>query len=327
MQTYTMQTCPFKLSKVCLGTASMGADGLSGRPLERAFEILDAYYAIGGRFLDTANVYGRWGVDHTNASEKVIGLWLRERRITDMIVTTKACHYMPESPDISRVGSVSMRNDVEESRTALGLDKLQICLLHRDNELADIRVIVDFCAKMVDEGKIIRFGFSNFSAERVQTAVEYLGNEWNKYFAGVSNEWSLAMDGADGYRPSNGMMATDNKLREVQKTYDFPLFPFSSVAHGFFDKLQKCSAIYDGSWKNTDEFRGNKSWLTAANGAAYNRLCQMSDETGISVNMLSLAYMLAQHNTVPVMSVSRPAQLDELLKVTERSWDSKDFSL
>ena len=50
------------LSGLCLGTASMGSEGLSGAPLQKAFAILDTYYAMGGRFLDTANVYGRWGV-------------------------------------------------------------------------------------------------------------------------------------------------------------------------------------------------------------------------------------------------------------------------
>lgn len=325
MKTLTVCTYPVPLSRVCLGTADFGNAGLTGEPLEKAFAILDAYYAMGGRFLDTANVYGRWGVDRTNASELVLGQWLKERRITDMVVTTKACHWAPEAPDVSRVNADALAQDVEESRASLGMDKLDILLLHRDNEDADIRTIVDFCVPLVDGGKVTRFGFSNFRAARVKTAIDYLGGDWERYFAGVSNEQSLAMDGAENYRPGSGMVATDTALLDVQKQYRFPLFPFSSIAHGFFTKLQRCGAVYDGEWRNTDEFRGNKAWLTAKNGRAYNRLRAYSAETGISLTMLSLAYLLAQQDTVPVMSVSRPEQLCELADVTDRLWDMAAF--
>lgn len=325
MKTITTRTYPTPLSRVCLGTASMGASGLTGEPIESAFAILDAYYALGGRFLDTANVYGRWGVDHTNASEQVIGRWLAERKITDMTITTKACHYDMETPQISRVDRESLLQDVEESRVSLGLDSLHILLLHRDNEAVDIRRIVDFCAPLVDEGKVARFGFSNFHAERVKTAIEYLGADWDRYFVGVSNEWSLAMDGAENYTPGSGMIATDAALCALQAEHSFLQLPYTSIAHGFFTKLQQCGAVYDGSWRNVEEFRGNKNWLTSKNGDMYNRLCAYSAETGISVGMLSLAYLLAQPNTIPLMSVSRTEQLAELVAVAEKSWEIAAF--
>ena len=313
MRKIQLNTCPVPLSCLCLGTASMGSAGLTGEPVDKAFAILDTYYAMGGRFLDTANVYGRWGVDRTNASEIVIGRWIKERQITDMVVTTKACHYMPEAPQISRVTGTDMARDVEESRRSLGMDKLDICLLHRDNEETDIRTIVDFCVQQVEAGKVCRFGFSNYRAERVKTAIDYMGTDWQNYFVGVSNEWSLAMENAEEYNPPDGMVAVDQNLRQMAVEKGFGIFPFSSVAHGFFAKLQKCGAVYaDGGWSNTEEFRGRRDWLTDANGEAYNRLLAESASSGISVNTLSLRYLMKQTNTIPVMSVSRPEQLAEL---------------
>lgn len=316
MQNIKLPTYPAPLSRICLGTASMGNEGLTGAPLEKAFAILDAYYAMGGRFLDTANVYGRWGVDKTNASEQVIGRWLKERQITDMVITTKACHYMPEAHDVSRVTGTDMETDIEESRRSLGLDTLQICLLHRDNEAVDIRRIVDFCVKQVQAGKVIRFGFSNYRTERVQTAIEYMGADWQQVFVGVSNEWSLAMEHAEGYNPPDGMVPVDAGLRKLSMEKSFGIFPFSSIAHGYFAKLQQCGAVYAaGAWSNTEVFRGRKDWLTDGNGEAYNRLLAESADTGLSVNTLSLRYLMQQPNTIPVMSVSRPEQLAELAKL------------
>ena len=197
MRKIQLNTYPVPLSCVCLGTASMGADGLTGAPVDKAFAILDAYYTMGGRFLDTANVYGRWGADRTNASEIVIGRWLKERQITDMAVTTKACHYAPDSPETSRVTAEALDMDIAESRQSLGMDRLDICLLHRDNEETDIRRIVDFCTDQVDAGKVTRFGFSNYRTERVRTAVAYMGNDRSILLAFPMNgvlPWRMRQD-------------------------------------------------------------------------------------------------------------------------------------
>ncbi len=316
MKQITLQTFPKPLSCLCLGTASMGDRGLTGEPLEKAFAILDAYYAMGGRFLDTANVYGRWGMDKTNASEIVLGKWLKERQIGDMIITTKACHYMPEAHDISRVTKADMDRDVEESRWSLGMDVLDICLLHRDNENVDIRTIVDFCVAQVNRGHVTRFGFSNYRAGRVVEAIRYMGDDWCRYFVGVSNEWSLAMAGVQGYNPPDGMVPVDAALTEAQAAYPFGIIPFSSVAHGFFAKLESCGAVYEnGVWSKTEHFRGNHNWLTDANGETYNKLLAESAKTGRSVNTLSLLWLMEKPCTIPVMSVSRTAQLEELADV------------
>lgn len=313
MRTITVTSFPMPLSALCLGTASYGSAGLTGEPLQAAYAILDAYYAKGGRFLDTANVYGRWGVDHVNASEIVIGRWLKERQITDMVITTKACHYMPDAPAVSRVTAADMARDVEESRRSLGLDELPICLLHRDNRDVDIRTIVDFCVSQVESGHVLRFGFSNYAADRVEAAINYMGTDWKRYFVGVSNEWSLAMEGAESYTPPDGMVATDMALRVLARKHDFVLLPFSSVAHGFFAKLERCGAVYEnGTWSHVEDFTGNRGWLTAKNGEAYVQLLARSRETGLSVHALSLRYLMEQPGVVPVMSVSRVGQLDSL---------------
>ena len=124
------------------------------------------------------------------------------------------------------------------------------------------------------------------------------------------------MENAEGYNPPDGMVAVDGDLRKLSAEKAFGIIPFSSVAHGYFAKLQQCGAIYeDGAWSNTEAFRGRKDWLTAGNGEAYNRLLAESAKTGLSVNTLSLRYLTKQPNTIPVMSVSRPEQLEELAKV------------
>lgn len=317
MKTVNVKTYPAPLSRVCLGTGALGDRGITGEGRDWAFSILDAYYSLGGRFLDTAAIYGRWGKDNCNASERVIGLWLNDRQYKDVVIATKGCHFEPDTPCISRVDRESLLFDAEQSLKALKTDKLDILYLHRDNEELDIRTIVDFCIPLIEEGTATRFGFSNFRTDRVKTAIEYMGKDLDRYFFGVSNEQSLAMDGAENYEAGVGMIATDRELINLSKTHGFVLSPYSSIAHGFFSKLQKCGAVYENGWQNTDGFWGNRAWLTAKNGEAYNRLLSESEKTGIPVSALSLRYLLSQENTIPIMSVSRTEQLKELLSLNE----------
>lgn len=303
----------------CLGTASMGAEGLSGAPLDKAYAILDRYYEMGGRFLDTANVYGRWGVDHTNASEKCIGKWLKDRRVTDMTITSKCCHYLPEAHDVSRVNRACAFVDLDESRAALGMDTIPIYLLHRDNRTCDIRRIVDFCVEMVDTGKIGAFGFSNFRLNRVQTAIEYLGKEYRRYFAGLSNEWSLAMEGADNYQPPDGMEPVTEDLARFCEEKDILLLPFSAVAHGWFDKLERNGVSVDITGRFTGNTTYKPEWMTAENAKNYSILRNLRTITGCSMTVLSAAYLMHRGQPViPILSVSRPEQITEYSAVFEQ---------
>ena len=300
------------LSGLCLGTASMGSDGLSGAPLDRAFSILDMYYTMGGRFLDTANVYGRWGVDGTNASEKCIGMWLASRGITDMTITSKCCHYLPEAHDTSRVDRACALADLDESRRSLGIDKIPIYLLHWDNRERDIRYIVDFCVEMVDSGKIGTFGFSNYRLDRVRAALDYLGTERKRCFAGLSNEWSLAMEGADSYNPPDGMEPVTKPLARYCADADILILPFSAVAHGWFDKLARDGVTVDenGRFHSTASYK--PEWMTAENARNYRVLQTLYKETGYSMTALSAAYLAGKRQPViPIVGVSRPEQLAE----------------
>ena len=48
-----------QVSEICLGTMSFGTQWGFGADLKTSHEVLDAYAAAGGNFLDTANKYPR----------------------------------------------------------------------------------------------------------------------------------------------------------------------------------------------------------------------------------------------------------------------------
>ena len=290
---------PFALSAVCLGCARFGGDYDEGR----SFALLDRYYAMGGRFLDTANVYGRWSLSGRNESELTVGRWLKSRQITDMVVTSKCCHYALGARDVSRVTRAAAEEDLEESRRSLGLDTIPIYLTHRDNPAVDIRRIVDFLWDMVKAGKVSRFGFSNYKADRVRAALDYLGAERGAVMAGISNEWSLhaaclTADAGGEREAPDGMVTTGQALMRLHREEKLPLFAFAASGGGFYTKLA--------------EGRIPPERAGASDRAAAEKLKALSEDGGVSPAALSLAWVLnAGLPAIPVSAVSSEKQLED----------------
>ena len=110
----TVQNVP--LSRVILGSTYFGSTLDAGQ----SFALLDLYYDLGGRTIDTARVYGAWG-GQIGAAEAVIGRWLRLSGHNDVIVITKCAHPAPENRALSRLDPKSIRDDLERSADALDL--------------------------------------------------------------------------------------------------------------------------------------------------------------------------------------------------------------
>lgn len=78
-------TASVKVSPLSLGGISLGTtwSPLFGKN-EDPFKLLDAYYDLGGNFIDTSNTY------QSEESEKLIGEWMEKRGVRDqMVVATK----------------------------------------------------------------------------------------------------------------------------------------------------------------------------------------------------------------------------------------------
>src|SRR5437870_12800131 len=57
----------------------------------RSFQLLDAFVAAGGNFIDTADIYAKWGPGNKGGeSETIIGKWLKRRgNRKGVVVATK----------------------------------------------------------------------------------------------------------------------------------------------------------------------------------------------------------------------------------------------
>lgn len=286
---------------ICLGTGNFG----TSTSKEDAFRIMDRYLEMGGTMLDTANVYARWGAEKENLSEQYIGQWLKERNAYHRItVATKGGHYDLDTPQISRIRKDCIRKDLEESLRTLGLDRIELYWVHKDDRSLPVEELVDIMEEFVREGLIARYGASNMRLDRAEKARVYAKKRGVTGFWGFQNRFSLASVNPDSkVREDPGTVLLDEAYAAWHTQHQIPLFAYSSLAQGFFAK-QKSGALSE-PMKAMYQNERNQEIGRVIEAAA--------QRTGLSYSALSLLGMAHQNFPVtPIAAVSRLSQLDEL---------------
>ena len=131
-----------------------------------AFSALDAARDCGARVFDHADIYccGR--------SESLFGEWLRSRGVArkELILQSK-CGIRPGDEDVPDRYDFSREHimaAVEGSLHRLGVDYLDLLMLHRPDPLGDPREVAEVVAELRRRGWIRAFGVSNFSAAQIR---------------------------------------------------------------------------------------------------------------------------------------------------------------
>lgn len=212
-----------KSSRILLGTAYFG-DGISK---EDAFLMMDKFREMGGTHIDTARLYA------DGRSEEVVGKWLKDRSADEMFVSTKGGYYDFDAGEKPRLTQEEVRSDLEKSLKALGLDCIDFYWLHRDDENIPASEIIDMMNGFVKDGKIKKFGASNWQAKRIDEANSYAKGKGLQGFEASQIRFNPAF--CLGER--GGLVGMDEKEFGFYKKENMPVVAYSSQAKGFFSKM------------------------------------------------------------------------------------------
>ena len=267
------------ISRLVQGTVMVREDDLP-----YSFALLDAALAAGITAFDTARHYG-------NGNEVAVGRWLRERGLRDQVVIIgKGAHHSPER---MRVTPADIAADLDESLTRLGLDTIDLYLLHRDDPEVPVGPIVEALNTHLRDGKIRAFGGSNWRHERIAEANAYAQEHGLVPFVASSPQFSLA---AQIDPPWPGCISIggpdDAGARRWYLDNQMAIFAWSSLAGGFlsggFDRND------DGGLPEEVAQRARRSYGSAANYERLDRARILAAEHGVTVPQIALAYALSQ---------------------------------
>jgi len=262
---------------------------------EASFAILDAFVDAGGTMIDTADVYTAWVPGHVGGeSETVIGKWLKRdpSKRDKVVIATKVGFLEGLAPD-----KIAAACDASLGR--LGIDRIDLYYQHKDDESVPLADSLGAFERLVEAGKVRSIGLSQFTAARLDEALE--------------TSRRLGLTRVSALQPWYNLVERakyEDDLRAVAERHGLAVFPFYSLANGFLT----------GKYRSKDDLnksvRGmrNVEYLEGRGMQVLAVLDEVAAETGAALATVTLAWTMAQPTiTAAIASATSMPQLAELL--------------
>lgn len=286
-----------KVSELCLGTM------IYGRQVEEkaSIKIIRRAVDLGINFLDTANAYGG------GRSETIVGKAVEGMR-DDIVLATKVYNRMGSGPNDMGLSRKHIFKAVEDSLTRLGTDYIDLYQVHRFDSTTPLRETLSALTDLVHQGKVHYLGCSNFAAWQIEKALRLSDLYQFEAFSSSQPRYNL-LD-----------RAVERELLPLCLEEGIGVIPYSPLAGGFLTgKYQSDAPLPEGS---RGQLRPDwmKRYQTDRNLRTLRELRSVSEETGLKMSQLSLAWMLSNPAvTAPIIGASRIEQLEENVEVVDHT--------
>ncbi|MGM0605119.1 MAG: aldo/keto reductase [Halobacteriota archaeon] len=313
LDTVSMGPTGLSVSEIAFGTWRFGRENDQGTieiTESQAHELLDAYAESGGRFIDTADMYG------DGRAEKYIGNWLADRDREAFVIASKIYWPTREDPNGRGLNRKHLRRNVELICDRLGTDYLDILYIHRwddDTPPAEFMRTLD---GFVRDGRVNYLGASTFEP-----------NAWQVTLANEIAE-------RRGYEPFTVTQPRYNAVnREIEGNYlemcdhyGLGVVPWSPLAGGFLTgKYRRNEPAPPNSRGATDE-RFAESYLTEANFDAIETIEAVAAEVDATPAQVSLAWLVAHPQvTAPIIGARTVEQIEEDLAAASIDLSTDQF--
>jgi aryl-alcohol dehydrogenase-like predicted oxidoreductase len=268
-----------------------------------SFKLLDACMDAGLNAIDTADVYSVWARGHQGGeSEIVIGNWLKKRgKRDDVIIATKVGAQMGSGDKgLSRAW---IMKEVDASLKRLQTDVIDLYQAHRDDPETPQEETMQAFADLVKAGKVRVLGASNFTADRLKSALEVSkAHNWPRYES-LQPHYNLVE------RP-----AYEAELEPVCKAEQIGVINYYALAAGFLTGKYRSEADLGKSPRGG----GVKKYLNGRGFAVLKALDQIAASHKATPAQVALAWLIARPSvTAPIASATSVDQLHDIIKASQ----------
>jgi aryl-alcohol dehydrogenase-like predicted oxidoreductase len=288
-----------KVSRLCLGTMNFGPQTTE----PDSFKIMDRALVHGINFFDTANVYG-WKKGE-GWTEQIVGRWLAQGggRREKVVLATKVYGGMGDWPNTGRLSALHIRRACEESLRRMQTDHIDLYQMHHIDRDAPWDEIWQAMEILVQQGKVIYVGSSNFAGWHIAQANEAARA---RHFLGLVSEQSLY-----------NLIDRTVELEVVPacQAYGLGLIPWSPLKVG----------VLAGGSREEGRRKGELAQKTIAKNRErldqYEAFCK---ELGEKAADVALGWLLANPVvTAPIIGPRTIEQLDGSLRAVELALDER----
>lgn len=276
-----------ELSKISVGMLRLPEWDYSKKELA---EYIEAVVDRGVTTIDNADIYGEY------MSQPLFGEMLAENKdLRDKIQLISKCGnvLISENKPEHEVNHYNLtkehiRNSVETTLKDLHTDYLDLLMLHRPSPLMVIEEIAEILTKLVDEGKVLHLGVSNFTPDQFDWLQSHLD------LPIVTNQVQASL------------------------LHTEPLF------NGLFDYFQRYN-IQPMIWsplKGGDLFKGKKDQAVRVRIA----LIKLAEKYECTFDVIALAWLLQLPvNPFPVVGTGQLLHIEKAIKATKLDIDRQDW--
>jgi len=274
-----------------------------------SFDVLDAFVDAGGTMIDTADVYSAWVEGHQGGeSETVIGRWLKRdpSKRDKVVIATKVGFMAGLAPE-------TIAPACEASLRRLGIETIDLYYHHKDDPDVPLADSLGATDALVKAGKVRALGLSQYSAERLEEAMQTVRENGLTRPCALQTWYNLVE-----------REKLEGPLRDVALANGLGIIPFYGLANGFLT----------GKYRTREDLgkstRGGRAegYLEGKGMRILAALDRLHAETGAPLAAIALAWTNVQPGIAATLaSATSVAQLDELTEAMNLTLNAEQLAL
>jgi len=272
-----------------------------------SFALLDAFVDAGFNLIDTADVYSAWAPGHSGGeSETIIGKWMKARGNREkVVVATKVG--MEMGPGKKGLSKSYIAEAAEASLRRLQTDYIDVYQSHRDDEETPQLETLEAYAELIKAGKVRTIGASNFSAERLASALAISKETGLPTYATLQPLYNL-------YNREE----FERYLAAVCLEHNVGVIPYYALAAGFLTGKYRTEADLTKSPRGSSA----KRYLNDRGLKILAALDDVAASIGSTPGKVAVAWLMSRPAiTAPIASATNLEQLHDLIDATKLTLD------
>jgi len=277
-------------NKINASRVSLGCMRMAGLDEKKVSAIIDTALENGINFFDHADIYGG------GESERVFGEYLkRNPSVRENIVIQSKCGICSGRYDFSKEHII---NSVEGSLARLGVDYLDVLLLHRPDTLVEPNEVAEAFDELYRSGKVRNFGVSNHNVMQIELLKSALKQALliNQLQFSVT-EAGMITSGMNVNMKNVESVMRDGFLLEYSRIKGITIQAWSPFQYGFFK----------GNYVDNDEFPELNE-----------KLSEIGEKYGLTKTGVAASWILRHPAQMQLIAgTMNPKHLVEICKATE----------
>lgn len=263
-----------------------------------SFKLLDRFTESGFNAIDTADSYSAWAPGLSGGeSEEIIGKWLQQRGPRDEVVIMTKVGMLEERKGLS---AATIEAAAEESLKRLGTDYIDVYFAHVDDAATPLEESLTAFSRLVEAGKVRSIGASNYTADRLRSALEVSEQKALPRYEVLQPRYNL-----------HDRQDFESGLGKVAQEQEIGVVCYFALASGFLtgkyrSAEEAAKSNRAGMLANYFDDRGMRI-LSAMN--------KIAEELAATPAQIALAWLMARPGvTAPIASATSVEQLDDIMK-------------